>query len=75
MTNKAIWPKSVLELTPEQKRISDDGYAVEREHPSRPHEIFAELERRFAIVQRRFLPLRLPAVWANLVIGLTLRPK
>jgi hypothetical protein len=26
-------------------------------------------------VQRRFLPLRLPAVWANLVIGLTLRPK
>lgn len=48
---------------------------IEREHLSRPHEILAELERRFAVVHRRFFPLRVPAVWANLVIGVTLRPK
>jgi len=48
---------------------------IEREHLNRPHEIFAELGSRFRVVHRRFFPLPLPVVWANLVIGLTLRPK
>jgi SAM-dependent methyltransferase len=50
-------------------------WLIEREHLNRPHEIFSELRRRFSVIHRRFFPLRLPAVWANLVIGITLRPK
>jgi SAM-dependent methyltransferase len=48
---------------------------IEREHLNLPHEIFHELQARFNVIHRRFFPLRLPLVSANLVIGITLRPK
>jgi SAM-dependent methyltransferase len=49
---------------------------IEREHINRAHEILAELERYFLVERRRLFPLAfLPAVTANLCIGLALRPK
>jgi len=48
---------------------------IEREHLNRPDEVLAELRKRFVVTHRRFFPLRVPVVWPNLVIGLTLRPK
>jgi len=48
---------------------------ISREHLNRPHEIFEELAPYFEIEQRSFYPLRWPAVWCNLVIGATLRPR
>ena len=47
---------------------------IQREHINRPHEILHELQKYFRIEQRSFFPLRVPAVWCNLCIGLTLRP-
>jgi len=41
----------------------------------KPAEILRELEPYFEIVHRSFFPLRIPVVWCNLCIGLTLRPK
>jgi SAM-dependent methyltransferase len=49
-------------------------WCIEREHLNRPHEILSELQARFKIIHRRFFPLWLPVVSANLVIGITLRP-
>jgi SAM-dependent methyltransferase len=47
-----------------------------REHLNRPHEILAELAPYFTIEARSFFPLPfLPFVFANLVIGLSLRPR
>src|SRR5262249_4695294 len=48
---------------------------IEREHLSRPEEIVAELTPRFTIVDRAFFPARVPAVFCNLFIGLTLAPR
>jgi hypothetical protein len=49
---------------------------IEREHVNRPHEILGELYPYFAVSHRRFFPFPfLPAVWCNLVIGLTLKPR
>jgi SAM-dependent methyltransferase len=48
---------------------------IEREHITRPHEILAELRPYFKVARRRFFPLRVPAVFCNLVIGLTLTPR
>src|SRR5262245_50433056 len=49
---------------------------IEREHVNRPHEIIEELSPYFTISHRNFFPFRfIPAVWCNLVIGLTLRPR
>ena len=47
---------------------------IEREHINRPQEIFEELSPHFKIVHRSFFPLGIPAVAANLCIGLTLQP-
>jgi ubiquinone/menaquinone biosynthesis C-methylase UbiE len=49
---------------------------IEREHVNRPHEILEELNPYFTISHRQFFPFRfIPAVWCNLVIGLTLKPR
>jgi SAM-dependent methyltransferase len=48
---------------------------IEREHVNRPAEILEELGPYFAVAHRSFYPLRLPAVFCNLVIGLTLTPR
>jgi hypothetical protein len=48
---------------------------IEREHVNRPREILNELAPYFAVSSRRFFPLRVPAVFCNLVIGLTLKPR
>ena len=48
---------------------------IEREHINKPEEIMAELRRLFTIVSRSYFPVRIPLVFCNLCIGLTLRPK
>jgi SAM-dependent methyltransferase len=48
---------------------------IEREHVNRPAEILQVLGEYFTVTHRRFFPLRIPAVFCNLVIGLTLRPR
>ena len=48
---------------------------IEREHVNRPHEVLAELRPYFQIAKRKFFPLPVPAVFCNLVIGLTLTPR
>jgi len=48
---------------------------IEREHINRPREILAELRPYFHVSARQFFPLRVPALFCNLVIGLTLQPR
>ena len=48
---------------------------IEREHVNRPGEILAELDPYFTVSHRGFFPFPIPALWCNLVIGLTLRPR
>jgi ubiquinone/menaquinone biosynthesis C-methylase UbiE len=48
---------------------------IQREHVNRPREILAELKPYFRVRSRTFFPLRVPAVFCNLVIGLTLTPR
>lgn len=48
---------------------------IRREHLNVPAEILRELEPFFEITHRSFFPLRVPLVFCNLCIGLTLRPK
>jgi SAM-dependent methyltransferase len=48
---------------------------IEREHLNRPKEIMAELGRYFTITHCGFFPIRLPMLFCNLCIGLTLRPR
>lgn len=48
---------------------------IEREHINRPHEIFAELNPYFEVVQRSFFPIPIPLLTCNLVVGLTLKPR
>lgn len=48
---------------------------IEREHMNRPREILGELRPYFQVTSRSFFPLPLPAVFCNLVIGLTLTPR
>lgn len=48
---------------------------IEREHVNVPAEILEELEPYFYIEQKSFFPFPLPAVFCNLCIGLTLKPK
>ena len=59
-----------------QKRYGQSyKWFIEREHVNRPHEILAELRPYFRVVSRHFFPLRVPAVFCNLVIGLTFEPR
>jgi SAM-dependent methyltransferase len=55
-------------------RMNYDWF-VRSEHINLPNEIVIELEREFVIDQRSYFPLHIPSVTANLVIGLTLRPR
>ena len=48
---------------------------IQREHLNVPSEILGELQSFFEITDRSFWPLRVPLVFCNLCIGLTLRPK
>jgi hypothetical protein len=48
---------------------------IEREHINRPHEIFAELNPYFEVVERSFFPIPIPLLTCNLVVGLTLKPR
>jgi len=50
-------------------------WLISREHINLPREIMGELDPYFTVVHRRFFPLRVPLVFCNLVIGLTLRPR
>jgi SAM-dependent methyltransferase len=49
-------------------------WLVACEHINMPGEILKELGYRFRIVHQNFFPMQFRAVWANLVIGLTLVP-
>ncbi len=55
-------------------KISYDWF-VKSEHINFPREIIAELTKHFEILERRYFPLRIPIITANLVIGLTMRPR
>ena len=55
-------------------KVSYDWF-VKSEHINVPSEIIAELNEHFEIVDRRYFPLRVPITTANLVIGLTMRPR
>jgi SAM-dependent methyltransferase len=48
---------------------------IEREHIHRPREILEVLDPFFAVTHRSFFPLRIPALFCNLVIGVTLQPR
>jgi SAM-dependent methyltransferase len=48
---------------------------IRSEHINVPGEIVIELEREFVIDKRSYFPLLMPSVTANLVIGLTMRPR
>jgi SAM-dependent methyltransferase len=48
---------------------------IEREHINRPAEILGVLSPFFQVTHRSFFPFRVPAIFCNLVIGLTLRPR
>ncbi len=50
------------------------NWLVACEHVNMPDEIIEELNSRFRIIHQSFFPMRFNAVWANLVIGLTLVP-
>jgi len=62
------------------KRIFEKRYktsydwCIQSEHINVPAEIVEEIERRFTITRRRFFPLRVPLVTANLVVGLEAEP-
>jgi SAM-dependent methyltransferase len=59
-----------------EKRYQQDyDWFIQREHINRPQEILGELQKLFTVEQNTFFPLRIPAVWCNLCIGLTVRPK
>jgi len=51
------------------------NWLISREHINRPAEIFEELAPYFRPVRRHFFPLWIPAIFCNLCIGLTLRPR
>jgi SAM-dependent methyltransferase len=55
-------------------KMSYDWF-IRSEHINLPSEIIEVLREHFEIVHRRFFPLRVPIVTANLVIGLTMRPR
>jgi ubiquinone/menaquinone biosynthesis C-methylase UbiE len=48
---------------------------IEREHVNRPEEILDVLATWFEPTHRTFFPLRVPAFFCNLVIGVTLKPR
>ena len=56
----------------EQRFKQSYDWFINCEHINSPHEIIAELEPRFLVVDKTFFPLRIPLVDLNLVIGLTL---
>jgi SAM-dependent methyltransferase len=55
-------------------KVSYDWF-VKSEHINVPSEIIGELNKHFEIVERQYFPLRVPVTTANLVIGLTMRPR
>jgi SAM-dependent methyltransferase len=55
-------------------KVSYDWF-VKSEHINVPSEITAELAEHFEILERQYFPLRVPITTANLVIGLTMRPR
>src|SRR5262249_27854941 len=48
---------------------------IEREHVNRPGEIIDVLDPWFEVSHKTFFPLRLPALFCNLVVGVTLKPR
>ena len=53
----------------------DYDWFIRSEHINLPWEIRSELEKRFHVVEARYFPFRVPSVSANLIIGLTMRPR
>ncbi len=50
-------------------------WMIEYDHVNTAAEVMQELDRGFTVDQRQFFPFRIPSVDANVVIGLTLRPR
>ena len=48
---------------------------IEREHMNVPREILEELSPYFRVVHRSFFPIPIPALFCNLAVGLTLKPR
>jgi SAM-dependent methyltransferase len=59
----------------EQRYGQPYDWFICREHLNRPAEILTELAPHFHLCHRAFFPLRLPWVFCNLCVGLTLRPR
>ena len=53
----------------------DYDWFIRSEHINLPWEIRSELEKRFHVAEARYFPFRIPSVSANLIIGLTMRPR
>jgi ubiquinone/menaquinone biosynthesis C-methylase UbiE len=51
------------------------AWFIRREHLNTPEEIYQELAPWFEAVHRQYFPLKVPWVFCNLCIGLTLRPR
>jgi ubiquinone/menaquinone biosynthesis C-methylase UbiE len=48
---------------------------IEREHVNRPVEIMGEIDPYFETIDKTFFPFRVPFLFCNLVIGITLKPR
>jgi SAM-dependent methyltransferase len=53
----------------------DYDWFIRSEHINLPWEIKSEIDKRFHVVEARYFPFRIPSVSANLIIGLTMRPR
>jgi ubiquinone/menaquinone biosynthesis C-methylase UbiE len=59
-----------------QKRYGQSyKWFIEREHVNRPGEIMEELNPYFETIDKTFFPFRVPFLFCNLVIGITLKPR
>ena len=59
----------------EKRYMQSYKWFIEREHVNRPYEILEELNKYFKVVNKTFFPFRIPFVFGNLCIGLTLVPR
>lgn len=59
----------------EKRYKTSYDWFVASEHINLPNEIMEECDREFTLASRRFFPLRVPVVTANLVIGLEYAPR
>jgi SAM-dependent methyltransferase len=58
----------------EKRYKTSYDWFIKTEHINDPHEIIAELLKRFVIRSRSFFPFRIPSIELNLVFGMVLAP-